>query len=358
MEITVAQRTVNKKEPTISVSGIDNTKTGSHYDLIIIDDAVSQKNTTNREQMDQVLNWYRLLLSMLEPDGRLVISGTRYDFSDLYSSMLSQPDEYDVLMEKAVRDDGSLFWPQRLTREFLDQQLRLQGTYVFNTQYMLTPVSGENQTFHDKDVVYYDDFIEQVDVDSLDKFIAVDPSLTGKEEDKGDSTAMVVVGLDEINNWYILDIVNQKLTPDKINSTLLDLAIKWKPIKVGIESVVFSRLLKFSFEKYCMERGVEIPPIEELKTSGKSKELRIKSLQPLFENHKVYMKRPDFIEHDVWYNMYEQLIHFPKAQHDDLIDALAYIHSLVYYRTPLTQEQPTNPFEKDKDSPWFEGNLT
>ena len=106
-EIIVAPRTANKKEATVTCAGIDVTKVGGHYDLIIIDDCHSLKNITSREQIDQVKTWYRLLLSLLEPTGRLLMVGTRWDFDDLYGHVLNQLEsEYDIMVERAIGDGG------------------------------------------------------------------------------------------------------------------------------------------------------------------------------------------------------------------------------------------------------------
>lgn len=351
-EITVVTRTQNRKEPTIMTAGIDVTRTGFHFDLIIVDDCHSQKNTTNREQIEQTLNWYRLLLAMLEPEGRILVIGTRWDFDDIYGHIIKNMwNEYDILVEKAIRSDGTLFFPERLSQAFLDEQKKEQGSYVFSMQYQQEPVPSEFQTFKEQDIQFY----ETIDKNDLVRFITLDPSLSTEEQERGDKAGFVVVGIDNLNNWYILELVNQRLSPEQINQTLLRLCAEWRPERAGIESVVFSALLKPAFEKYAIEQGSAIPPIEELKTYGKQKELRIKSLQPLFEQHKVFIKKPDFVNHDVWYDLWEQLLRFPKSQKDDLIDALAYVPQLVYYRD-FEKKKPKeipNPYENDPQSSWY-----
>lgn len=325
-EITVSSRKANKKEPTISTAGIDVTRTGMHYDLIIVDDPHSQKNITNAEQIDQVKNWYRLLLSMLEPTGHILLIGTRWDFQDLYSMIEKElSDDYDIMIESAIKN-GILFYPKRLTQEFLDEQRKEQGEYIFSSQYLLNPIPSSLQVFREKDIRFYEEV-----PDDLTVFMACDPSLTEEEKEKGDYTAIVVVGIDKSNNWYLLDVVNEHLSPDRINQTLFELYRKWGPLKIGIESVVFSKLLKPAFEKYVWEKGFH-PFVEELKSGGRAKELRIKSLQPLYEQGKIYMPKPDFINNDVWAVLYSQLLHFPKDQHDDIIDSLAYISQMAHFR--------------------------
>lgn len=351
-EITVASRTQNRKEPTIMTAGIDVTRTGFHFDLIIVDDCHSQKNTTNREQIEQTLNWYRLLLSMLEPEGKILVVGTRWDFDDLYGHIIKNLwNEYDIMVEKAIRPDGSLFFPERLTAAFLDEQKKEQGSYVFSMQYQQEPIPSEFQTFREEDFRFYDG----VNKDDLVRFITVDPSLSTEEQTRGDKTAIAVVGVDNLNRWYILDLINSRLSPEQINQELLRLCSTWKPEVIGIESVVFSALLKPAFEKYAIESYNIIPEVIELKTYGKQKETRIKSLQPFFERHEVFMKKPNNLERDIWYDLQEQLLRFPKTQYDDIIDALAYIPQLIYYRQFKEKTQsniPPNPYPNDKDAPW------
>ena len=333
-EITIATRKQNKKEPTITTAGCDVVRTGMHYDEIIVDDCHSQKNVTNYEQIEQVKNWYRLLLSMLEPNGVITVIGTRWDFNDLYATIQNElADDYDILVRKAV-ENGKLFFPTRLTQEFLDAQRKEQGEYIYSAQYDLNPIPTSLQTFKEQDICFYETV-----PDDLTVYMACDPSLTEDEREKGDYTAIAVVGIDKQNNWYILDLINEHLSPDQINQKLFELYRYWGVLVTGIESVAFSKLLKPAFEKYVWSKGFQ-PRVEELKSGGRAKELRIKSLQPLFEQHKIFMPKPDFINNNVYAKLYSQLLHFPKDAHDDMCDAIAYVNDLAQYRVtpkPMTE---------------------
>lgn len=82
-EITIAQRTKNLKEASITCGGIGTVKVGQHYDVIICDDMNSNNNSQTEEGRQKVIDHYRLSTSILEPNGILVIIGTRYSASDL-----------------------------------------------------------------------------------------------------------------------------------------------------------------------------------------------------------------------------------------------------------------------------------
>lgn len=87
-EIIINQRTVTKKEPTITGSGLGAGKTGRHFDLVIADDLNSPLNSLKPELAVQVIDHYRYYTSLLDPGGTIVIIGTRYSEHDLIGFIL------------------------------------------------------------------------------------------------------------------------------------------------------------------------------------------------------------------------------------------------------------------------------
>lgn len=82
-EITIAQRTKPQKEASITCSGVGAVKVSQHYDYIIFDDMNSQNNSATPEARQKVINHYRMSTSLLEPEGTIVVVGTRYAQDDL-----------------------------------------------------------------------------------------------------------------------------------------------------------------------------------------------------------------------------------------------------------------------------------
>jgi hypothetical protein len=89
-EITILQRTKNLKESSITCSGIGAQKTGQHYDLIIADDLNSKDNSYTEELREKVVEHYKYYISLLEPDGTLIVVGTRYAYGDVIGHILSE----------------------------------------------------------------------------------------------------------------------------------------------------------------------------------------------------------------------------------------------------------------------------
>lgn len=95
--LTIAQRTRNLKESTFTASGIGTEKTGQHYDLIIADDLNSPKNSQTDEGRLKVIDHYRYLNAILEPDGEFILIGTRYAANDIYGFVIeNELDEEDL----------------------------------------------------------------------------------------------------------------------------------------------------------------------------------------------------------------------------------------------------------------------
>lgn len=87
-EITIAQRTRIYKEASVTAGGIGTTKVGQHYKTIICDDLNSPDNTNTIENAEKVLNYFRYLISILEPEGTLIVIGTRYSENDVIGYLL------------------------------------------------------------------------------------------------------------------------------------------------------------------------------------------------------------------------------------------------------------------------------
>lgn len=135
-EFIIKTRTAVKKESSVTAASLEKqSSTGQHYDLIFLDDPVSFNNINTPEQLQKTIDFYKMLLSILDPKGAIVVVGTRYSAMDLYG-WLSDPEspefgKIDVLCREAISDEGDLLFPEELTKEFLDEQKATQGPFLF-----------------------------------------------------------------------------------------------------------------------------------------------------------------------------------------------------------------------------------
>lgn len=109
-EITLKSRSRNRKEASITVGGIETTKVGQHYDLIIGDDYNSPSNSDTPEKCEKVIQHIRYNLNILNPGGEYVFIGTRYAERDVFGWLLKEVLNEPHLAEGKLRlaDPGLL----------------------------------------------------------------------------------------------------------------------------------------------------------------------------------------------------------------------------------------------------------
>lgn len=250
-----------------------------------------------------------------------------YHNSDLYSWIEDEESgvgqDFAVLKLPAYEGEwgkGKLLFPTRLGWEQLEELKRSQGSSHFAAQYMLNPVPREDALFK-FDFKYYD----ETDLTGLDlnKFFAIDPALSDKKS--ADYSAMVCVGVDKNNTWYILDIWRDKVNPSRLIDQVFYWDEKWKPVTIGMETVAFQKILQFSINDEMRKRNRFIP-IKELTHHDKSKDERIRGLEPRYETGTIFHNKAVKETMD----LEDELRRFPRGKNDDLIDALASILEISY----------------------------
>ena len=228
-QIVIKCRDQGATEPTIDTGGIETSKVGMHYDLIFFDDIVSDINTTTKEQMDKVYECYQKSLSLLKPGGEVVVIGTRWHFGDTYGRLLEEnrtTDAFDVMIRNADEEkEGKLIFENvGLTREFLDEQRKRQGSHIYSCLYQNNPVDDETATFKVSDFKFYGSLQQSKHREKTglyaDLFIsgAIDPAGQGE-----DFTAITVVGTDKALRLHTLEIVNKHLQTNEMVEEIIRL---------------------------------------------------------------------------------------------------------------------------------------
>lgn len=313
--VDLACRTFKRKEPSIMCSGIDKSINGMHFDLAIMDDLHSEKNVTNKEQIEQVIEHYKLVFSLLDPGCPAIVIGTRWDYQDLYQYILeNERYRYNIIIRAAV-EDGELLFPERLTEEFLDEQRRSQGSYIFSCQYMNSPVDDETATFKQSYFRHTD--WGMVKDRPINWFMAIDPSYEGQYSDYA---AFVLCGMDYQQELFVRQIYRAKMNYSQIIDLMFEWYIKYNPRTIALETIATQKNIQYMLNNEQKNRGIWLP-VKEIKSRTASKESRIEALAPYYEFGRVHhIKEANQID-----ELEYELLHFPKGSHDDVIDALATI---------------------------------
>ena len=220
-ELILPCRKRDRKEPTISCSGIDVTKNGMHYDLIICDDLHSETNVTNRDQIAKVIDHYKLAFSLLDPGRPMIVIGTRWHELDLYQHIMDyEQEDFNVLKKSAYNDDGSLLFPEVLSEKELDKIRRRQGTSIFSKQYLNEPVSDENAIFKRSMIKHKK--LEEIKGRPINWYLLVDPSYTDPRSvgTYSDFAGFVLAGMDFQRELYVRYIIRKKMTYKEIIDTM------------------------------------------------------------------------------------------------------------------------------------------
>lgn len=315
-QINIQARKRWRKEPTLSCAGIDVTKNGMHYDLIICDDLHSEKNVTNKEQIEQVIEHFRLAYSLLDPGCPIIIIGTRWHFLDLYQHILdNERDDFNILIKRAINHDGSLLFPERLTLQFLEAVKRKQGTGTFSKQYLNEPVDDENATFKRSHFVRKP--WELVKDRPMNWYMSVDPSYGGEYSDY---TAIVVAGMDHQRQLYVRHILRAKMTYSEIIQNMFEINSIYKPKVILLETLGSQKSIMYELNNQQKIKGAWLP-IQEIRQRPVAKEERIRALAPFYEFGRIFHIRECPQLDDLEY----ELATFPSSKHDDVVDALSSI---------------------------------
>ena len=97
---------------------------------------------------------------------------------------------------------------------------------------------------------------------------------------------------------------------------------KYRPRKIGIETVAYQRSLLYFIQEEMRRRQTYLP-LQELKATG-AKEVRIRGLLPLYRTGVIFhINTPKARE------LEEELLLFPQSPHDDISDSMAYQLQLI-----------------------------
>lgn len=334
-------------------TGIGGTVTGFGARTLILDDPINPKeaasdtvrNSTNNEIRSTLFSRFndrreaRFIGIMQrthedDPTGNLA-KDPRYYVLKLPAEA-KQPLSISFASKKWQMDTGELL-TARLTREDLNELRNDLGEYNFVGQYLQEPVPIGGGEFKDRWVQYYQD--GGIKPKTMNICILCDPS-AGEEINKrkkktSDFTAFTVIGLAPDNNYYLLDMVRDRLNPTERVETLFVLHRKWnelggKPPKVGYEKYGLMSDTHYIKEK----KKQDAYNFNLIELGGQiSKETRIRRLIPDMEQGRWWFPANLMYADNEGrsFDLVRELVMsemptFPKARFDDMLDAMSRVY--------------------------------
>ena len=315
-QITIAQRKTPNKTPTIDTAGIEKTLTSQHYKIIRADDLVNRENITTREQIQKVINYFKDLLKLLEPDGHMEIIGTRWHDADLYGYIIKELiggnlNEKFVLHRREAIEDGKVIFPKKFSEKILEDIKKQIGSYDYSCNYLNSPVNPDTQHF--KPPFRYWSSIDNgyehtltVDLASSD-----DKSISKKSSDPDFNVIMDCV-VNGANQLCVYDYFRSRCGIYELVDKLFSMVQATGVRKVGIESVAYQRIFAKIIEEECRKRNIFFGVIKIIPYV--SKFMRIMALQPRYESGNLLLKQGMF-------ELEDEFARFPVGEHDDVLDA-------------------------------------
>lgn len=366
------------RDPTIFTAGLTTNIVGMHADLIVMDDVVVQNNANTATGREKVLEQYAYLSSVGHIGSRRIVVGTRYHPNDLYSNLKDmEVSDYDELgnsievkqlydcrewpVENIGDGTGEFIWPRTKAPDgkwygFDPKTLAVKRSdyssnmVQFRSQYYndpndidSTPIKKDYFQYYNQEHVARRDYQWYYQREKLNVVAAVDFAFSlGKASDY---TAIVVVGVDGKNNYYVLDIDRFRSdTPSEYFKRIIKLYEKWGFRKIRAEVTVAQVALIRDFqENYIRKYGLtlSVDEFRPVRWQGVKEERILSVLEPKYQNRQIWHYTGGNCQ------ILEEELVFTNPAHDDVKDALASaidfaVAPLNVYR--IVKENTTNGF--------------
>lgn len=341
------------RDPSIFTAGLTTNIVGMHTDVNVLDDVVEQKNAYTKETREKVLDQYGYLSAIGGATGRVWVVGTRYHPDDLYGvlkgrevtetnaqgEIIRQENLYDCRewpVENIGDGTGEFIWQRSQAPDgswwgfnaaiLANKKSEYNNLTYFRAQYYNDPYDVNSSAIKREYFQYYDPkWISRVNYkwafqrEPLNVFAAVDFAFTTGA--KSDYTAIVVVGVDGHNNYYILEMDRFKTgQPSEYFNRIIKLHEKWGFRKVRFEVSVGQVTLANDFkDNYIRKYGLSLTVDEHrpIRSMGDKDERITTVLEPKYANRQIWHYAGGYCQ------LLEEELIFKNPAHDDLKDALA-----------------------------------
>jgi hypothetical protein len=367
----IKPKTKVSKDKSCEVFSVGKDPTGKHFDVIILDDVANRANSQSADMREKQINLYKDCKNLIVNDetrGIILLVGTRWHFGDIYNYILSNKKilkGFDFVVDKAAMynpkivekfgdkwrqqikllledPETRVIFPQKFDLAYYRQEYEEQKTFEFSCQMMNYPTSDETAAFKAEDIriIPYSDC-----PGGLIKYQLVDCAGIDSTYERADDWAIVTAGIGVDPNIYVLGCVAEsKLSMERAFGLLEKEYIKYFPFRVAVEKDILRTNI------YTIRTRYPNWKILELKApTDKSKGQRILALQPFAENHKLVIVEDEVGEEYSFMGrtyklspgkikLLNQIVDYGNMEHDDCIDALAYILLVMKPSKPRTSQ--------------------
>lgn len=312
-------------------------------DLILGDDLENDEIVMNEDRRAKFRQWFfGALLPCLSDNGKIRIVGTILHFDSLLERLmppLTGPKakytktlglrQYSVDPKRTwtsikyrahtdFDDFSEILWPEKfnetrlkgIRQDYLDQGI----PESYAQEYLNYPIAEQNAFFRKQDLLP----MEKADYASHGTYyIACDLAISQRE--KADFSAFVVGKLDYNNRLHILDVIRGRMDAKELIDIIFDLQIRYQPDLFIFEDGQITKSLGPFLHDEMFRKNIFIPIHKETPTRDKVQ--RARAIQGRMRQGGVrFNKQGDF-----WLDFEQEVLRFDKGEHDDQVDAMAYL---------------------------------
>lgn len=300
-------------------------------DFIVLDDPSDDENSGSPEQRQKLSGLVHgaLVRSLApaseNPHAALVLLQTPIAGGDLIDTCERDP-LFKCLTFGCFDVNGESRWPDRKDTKTL---LEEKAAYVSRNQLSLwmremecTIVSEEGRSFRHEWLIFHDVLPEEGYT-----LIGIDPTPPPRDaQEKNPNSKLDDACIIAIRVWkgkvFVIDYyVTKSPDPMEFINKIFEFVILYHPMKVGIETVLFARVLKTILEQEMHKRQhfFMLIPIED----KRKKSIRIRqALTGRASQRTLSVSRTHTA-------LIEQFVAYPDVQHDDILDALSIAITLI-----------------------------
>jgi predicted phage terminase large subunit-like protein len=325
-------------------------KEGHRPQLLIFDDILPDSILTSDTERKKLRTWFYSTVqnSVDITHYKKIVVGTPMTDDDILMTMLRSKsfksvkfpiaDKFPVPVEEMVTSWKDRFTPDRVMKQYLEAK-EMGAEADFFREMMLEVINDDLRIFKDNYFRPYSYKQKRHRLHELNFFTTIDFAVSQKQE--ADYTAVITIGVDKDNNWFIVRCDVKRMNPSEAIETLFKHVREFKPLEVRGEKAAIQQVLNHFIELKMEEEQLYFNLQPLTNNSTQSKEYRIMGLQPKMKKKQVFFPH-DIDEVSIGELIYE-LKGYTKAgkttAHDDAADCLANFLDPDFIVAPTTGQE-------------------
>lgn len=347
-------------------AGVGGPLSGRGAHIGTVDDPLKNRTEADSEVTREMnKSWYSSTFSTrLAPGGGILLVQTRWHDDDLSGWLLrlmaeaikeekdtgtfpEDADKWEVVSYPAIaiedekyRRRGEALHPERYNLKRLLRKKRGMIPRDWAALYQQNPVAEEGEYFTKESMRRYA-VQDRPKLAELNVFAAGDLAISKSET--ADYTVFIIVGLDQQDNIWILDMRRGRFDSDEITDEMIDIQRTWSPIRFGVERDKVAIAIGGLLNRKINDAKLWSLVVEDLHIAGRDKRARAQEWRGRAKQGKVHWPA----NHDKTDEAINEHLRFDAGVHDDYVDAGAWIGQML-------KNETWTPPHKPKEKPWRE----